>query len=329
MIKHHRNPGRVAALPQSALEASAAQNVGAAAVLASHARRLDSGKLPVTLAGWYGAVAAYSGAITRQAAQLFANEVFSVIRSGVALVTTDHQAMRIAAHPGLRPDTRMIGRLGLKAVAAATAAPDCPASLRCRYIPAPYAEEPGNNPDNYGTNAEYESDAALVRYMAARYGVPLDREHIVGHDNVGGPTNADNAVQHWDPGPFWNWNYFMSLVLHEPEARYITQQGAKGIYNNHHIVTIIPNFATSKPKVTDCQTGTCVTLPRQPASFVYLHTRPSASSPRLSDPTLHPDGSPGTTKDSNWSDKAPAGEQYVLAGRHGDWTGIWFGGQVG
>jgi hypothetical protein len=95
------------------------------------------------------------------------------------------------------------------------------------------------------------------------------------------------------------------------------------------VVTIDPNWARNQPPVTDCSGGTCVTLPAQPANFVYLHTQPSSDAPLLSDPELHPDGSAGTTQDSDWSDKAPAGEQYVLAGRQGDWTGIWYGGQVG
>ncbi|MBO0823142.1 MAG: N-acetylmuramoyl-L-alanine amidase, partial [Actinobacteria bacterium] len=152
--------------------------------------------------------------------------------------------------------------------------------------------------------------------------------HIVGHDNVGGPTNADNAVQHWDPGPFWNWDYFMSLVLDTTQPAYRASLGSTGS-GGHHIVSISPDFARNQPPITDCQTGSCVPLPAQPANFVYLHSQPDASSPLLSDPTLHPDGSPGTTVDSDWADKAPTGDQYVLAGRSGDWTAIWFGGQVG
>jgi hypothetical protein len=81
--------------------------------------------------------------------------------------------------------------------------------------------------------------------------------------------------------------------------------------------------------VTDCSTGTCVRLPSQPANFVYLHTQPRRGAPLLGDPVLHPGGSAGTTADSDWSDKAPAGERYVFAGRHGRWTGIYFGGRTG
>src|SRR5262249_14023310 len=87
------------------------------------------------------------------------------------------------------------------------------------------------------TNAEYESDAARVRYLAQRYGVPRDAEHIVGHDNVGGDADAENATQHTDPGPYWNWDYFMSLVRGESEPAYLASQGSAGIHG-HHVVTI-------------------------------------------------------------------------------------------
>ena len=55
------------------------------------------------------------------------------------------------------------------------------------------------------TDAQYRSSAALVCAIARRYGIPLDREHIVGHKELPGAT-------HGDPGDTWNWSYYMSLV---------------------------------------------------------------------------------------------------------------------
>src|ERR671936_409621 len=37
------------------------------------------------------------------------------------------------------------------------------------------------------TEAEYTASAELVAYLAHRYGIPLDREHIIGHDEVPDP----------------------------------------------------------------------------------------------------------------------------------------------
>jgi soluble lytic murein transglycosylase-like protein len=111
--------------PASTLKTSDAENIrGAAAVLASYARALNGGRLPSALGGWYGAVAAYSGATTSQAAGLFAGQVFGALRSGAALTTSDGQAMRLPASPGLHPQTAQLSRLGLRprAVTRATTA---------------------------------------------------------------------------------------------------------------------------------------------------------------------------------------------------------------
>ncbi|WP_308290400.1 N-acetylmuramoyl-L-alanine amidase [Streptomyces meridianus] len=55
------------------------------------------------------------------------------------------------------------------------------------------------------TDAMYNASAALVRHLTAVYGIPRDREHIVGHGEV--PGN-----DHTDPGPSWDWDTYMALV---------------------------------------------------------------------------------------------------------------------
>ena len=55
------------------------------------------------------------------------------------------------------------------------------------------------------TDAQYRSSALLVCAIARRYGIPADRAHIIGHNEVPG-------TDHSDPGPTWNWAYYMSLV---------------------------------------------------------------------------------------------------------------------
>lgn len=55
------------------------------------------------------------------------------------------------------------------------------------------------------TDVMYRSSAALTADIAAEYGIPLDREHIVGHSEV--PGN-----DHTDPGPHWDWDLYMSYV---------------------------------------------------------------------------------------------------------------------
>jgi N-acetyl-anhydromuramyl-L-alanine amidase AmpD len=55
------------------------------------------------------------------------------------------------------------------------------------------------------TAAMYESSARLTASICGRYGIPLDREHIVGHVEVPG-------TDHTDPGPHWDWDRYMKLV---------------------------------------------------------------------------------------------------------------------
>lgn len=170
------------------------------------------------------------------------------------------------------------------------------------------------------TEAQYRASAKLVRYLAKRFGIPLDRQHIIGHDNVPPPVPEDTAEMQFGPGPFWNWERYL-MLLRAPIG--------KGPERDGGLVTINPRFATNRPVVTDCSGKKCVKLPRQGANFVYLHTAPSREAPLLSDPALHPDGSPGTTEVSDWGDKAVTGQTFAVYKRVGDWVGIWYAGEIG
>jgi N-acetyl-anhydromuramyl-L-alanine amidase AmpD len=167
----------------------------------------------------------------------------------------------------------------------------------------------------YYTPALYQSTARLVRYLAAKYHVPLDRQHIIGHDNVPGITTAGIAGMHWDPGPYWDWGYFFKL-LGRPFTPTASPQSS--------LVTIDPVFKENIQATRDCEKG--VDLPPQASSFVYLHTAPSDDAPLFSDAGLHTNGAAGTNCAADWGDKASAGQRFVVAERKGDWTAIWWAG---
>ncbi|MEU3135004.1 MULTISPECIES: peptidoglycan-binding protein [unclassified Streptomyces] len=59
------------------------------------------------------------------------------------------------------------------------------------------------------TDAMYRSSAALTSHLSAKFGIPKDRTHIVGHSEV--PGN-----DHTDPGPHWDWDYYMELIGGDP-----------------------------------------------------------------------------------------------------------------
>lgn len=85
--------------------------------------------------------------------------------------------------------------------------------------------------ERYGTNnateAEYEADAKLVRYLAAEYNIPLvhlsasvapanpaSGTGIIGHYQVPDPTNSKlgGGIDHHTDPVNWNWSHYMSLV---------------------------------------------------------------------------------------------------------------------
>jgi N-acetyl-anhydromuramyl-L-alanine amidase AmpD len=78
----------------------------------------------------------------------------------------------------------------------------------------------------YYTDRQYRASAALACSIAVRYHIPVDRKHIFGHFNV--PSNlashtlcsdaagiagrCGGTSHHADPGRYWNWTKYMSLV---------------------------------------------------------------------------------------------------------------------
>ena len=65
------------------------------------------------------------------------------------------------------------------------------------------------------TTAEYKASAQLAASICSRWGVPMDRSHVIGHSDVPDPFNPGlfgGADHHTDPGPYWNWTYYLSLA---------------------------------------------------------------------------------------------------------------------
>jgi N-acetyl-anhydromuramyl-L-alanine amidase AmpD len=168
------------------------------------------------------------------------------------------------------------------------------------------------------TEAMYQASAQLVRSLAQRYHIPIDRAHILGHDEIPGPTPGLQAGMHWDPGPFWDWAHYMDLL-----GAPISAEPDRG----GQIVTIAPRFAANQPPLTYCytdETSDCRAVPRQAANFVYLYSAPDFAAPLITNTYLSQD----PTLAANWANKAVAGQQFARAARRGDWDAIFFGGQL-
>ncbi|PWU54458.1 N-acetylmuramoyl-L-alanine amidase [Micromonospora sp. S4605] len=178
------------------------------------------------------------------------------------------------------------------------------------------------------TEAMYRTSAKLVRHLALRFNIPLDRHHIIGHDNVPGTVPSTVAGMHWDPGPYWDWSHYFDLL----KAPFRTTGTA-----HTGLVTIDPEFADNQPAFTGCSrqppgvpnppppvTDPC---PLRGSSAVLLRTAPSHDAPLAVDLGEHPDGSPGTMYVPDHSARASAGQTYAVAEVRGDWTAIWYLGQ--
>ncbi|MFD0428833.1 N-acetylmuramoyl-L-alanine amidase [Streptomyces zhihengii] len=146
------------------------------------------------------------------------------------------------------------------------------------------------------TEPQYESSAALVKFLAAKYGVPLDREHIVGHDEVPGQLDDKVAGMHWDAGPYWDWNHYMSLLGAPTGAG-----GAGGPLKAGQLVRVVPPFTTAnQPTLTyggassrspRARRTSCTSTPRRPP-------RRRRSPTRTSRPTSGPRDRTGATRSS-------------------------------
>lgn len=71
------------------------------------------------------------------------------------------------------------------------------------------------------TDEIYKKSAYITRSMINLFNVPYDRQHIIGHNQVPGST-------HTDPGPYWDWTYYMRLVGYLPHQDTVVDDLSKG-----------------------------------------------------------------------------------------------------
>lgn len=309
-----------------------------------------------------------------------------------------YQRIALAAQPKLAPDTAQLDRAGLRTLGSGST--ECPKSVSCEWIPAPYKEfgdhdygnhdvgdrpasqsikyivihdtegswegvlnlvqdptyvswnytlrstdghiaqhvkakdvawHAGNwyinaksiglehegflaNPDAWYTEAMYRSSARLVKYLSAKYRIPLDRQHILGHDTVPGTTTSTIAGMHTDPGPYWDWRHYFELLGHPFKAtmRPVGRPGDD------------PARLCGQPAAVHGlrHQGRALRVPRFERGAALLGAR--RERPLISDIGL---GKAPTIGVNDLSSRVSTGQQYAVADRTGDWTAIWYLGQ--
>ena len=172
------------------------------------------------------------------------------------------------------------------------------------------------------TAAMYKSSAELVKYLTAKYGIPRDRQHILGHDNIPAQKTASIAGMHTDPGPFWNWQKYMSLIGAPLNVHKLRLHG--------NMVTVAPQWNTNKQTVTGCWNSACAPAGAQSANFINLRTQPNDNAPLITDSVLGQGGSDFT----NTAARVFYGQTLAQSGKpkitkSGVWFQVWANGNKG
>jgi N-acetyl-anhydromuramyl-L-alanine amidase AmpD len=169
------------------------------------------------------------------------------------------------------------------------------------------------------TEAMYRSSSELVRYLARKYDIPVDRAHILGHDNVPGITPPNVQGMHEDPGPYWDWAHYFALL----RAPLHATAGPRS-----RMVTILPDYDKNVVPYTGCDAAhPSVACPAHGGGSIMLRTAPAADAPLVKDIGKHPSNGNATMSVYDHSARAATGQTYAVAGRQGDWTAIWYLGQ--
>ena len=61
----------------------------------------------------------------------------------------------------------------------------------------------------------YRASAKVAAHVCETYGVPLDRNHVIGHNQVPDPNHPGlfgGIDHHTDPGPTWNWGAYLGYA---------------------------------------------------------------------------------------------------------------------
>jgi N-acetyl-anhydromuramyl-L-alanine amidase AmpD len=165
-------------------------------------------------------------------------------------------------------------------------------------------EGKAGEPGQWYTEALYRSSAELVTYLADRYGYELDRAHVVGHEEFG------SSNYKWDPGPYWDWEHYMTLLGApiRPDRR-----------GPSNVVTVKPGFTDNQRALQGCFTP-ARPCPSFGTNYVDVRTAPSDDAP-----LVH--GSTDLVSDRNA--RAVAGHKFYVVERQGDWLKVWWDGLAG
>ncbi|WP_232839504.1 N-acetylmuramoyl-L-alanine amidase [Nocardia aurea] len=204
------------------------------------------------------------------------------------------------------------------------------------------------------TEAMYRASAELVKHLAGVYDIPIDRGHVLGHDNVPGTSPQTLPSMHDDPGPYWDWAHYFELLGHpipgaldgehedgkdqdgedqdgtdgeEGEDGSARRAPVRGHRKEPASVVIHPDYGTNLPRFTGClEERPARACDPHGASTVWLRTEPRDDAPLIDDIGKRV-GKSSTYSVYDHSARASTGQRFAVAGTRGDWTAIWYLGR--
>lgn len=148
--------------------------------------------------------------------------------------------------------------------------------------------------DGWYTESMYQSSAKLVKYLADEYGIPIDRAHILGHDQLSGTVSGNTKSMHWDPGPYWDWEHYFALMgVSLGDTTSLTNTIQAG-----DIVGVKAESAANTQSLTGCSykdaaTGSSVSgcVANAEVNYVDAYSSPSTTAAKAYDPAQQASGS--------------------------------------
>ena len=122
---------------------------------------------------------------------------------------------------------------------------------------------------------------------------------------------------HTDPGPYWDWEHYFTL-LGKPVRAATGRRGG--------LVTIRPDYAATS-RCTRAVSSQASPARRTVRVRSGCTPQPADDAPLVKDIGLRPDGQDSTTGVNDTGARASTGQQYAVPERDGDWTAIWYLGQ--
>jgi hypothetical protein len=96
----------------------------------------------------------------------------------------------------------------------------------------------------------YQASAQLVRYLCMKNAIPMDRNHIIGHNEYlnsswvswavsqGYPAEFGTCNSHTDPGVNWDWPFFMQLITWDTTAPRVSSAPPGGRIQVYDRITV-------------------------------------------------------------------------------------------